>query len=79
MNNKVKIILIVLISIIGIIVLDTIGARVLKKSPLISKKEKLDGNSYVNKGLLMDTFIVLTMILKLLIGNLNLVNILVLK
>lgn len=56
MNKKIKIILIVLISIIGIIVLDTVGARVLKKSPLISKKEKLDGNSYVNKGLLMNTF-----------------------
>lgn len=39
-----------------IIVLDTLQARIFKGSPLISWEEKLDKASYVDKGILMDTY-----------------------
>lgn len=56
MSKIFKYIFIVLVSILGIIVLDTMVARISKSSPLISWKEKLDDNSYVDKGILMDTY-----------------------
>lgn len=52
-----KIILIVILSIITIILLDTIQARVFKNSPIISWKENLEDNdSWVDKGIFMNTY-----------------------
>lgn len=56
MSKIVKNIIIILVSILGIIVLDTVVARISKSSPIISWKEKLNGDSYVDKGILMDTY-----------------------
>ncbi len=56
MSKIVKNIFIILISILGVIVLDTIVARISKSSPIISWKENLDGDSYVDKGILIDTY-----------------------
>lgn len=57
MKKSVKIILTVIVVIIGLIVLDTIQARVLKNSPIISWKENLeDADSWVDRGILMDTY-----------------------
>ncbi len=51
-----KIFLIVIGTLIGIIILDTAQARIFKNSPIISWKEKQYGDSYVDKGILMDTY-----------------------
>ena len=57
MKKKIKLILIITGIILSIIILDTIQARILKNSPLISKKEQLPNNaSWVDKGILMDTY-----------------------
>lgn len=56
MKQSLKIFLIVLGVLVGIVVLDTLQAKLLKNSPLISWKEKLDGDSYVDKGILMNTY-----------------------
>lgn len=56
-EKSVKIILIVIVLLIGIILLDTLQARVLKRSPIISWKENLaDDDSWVDKGILIDTY-----------------------
>ena len=56
MKKGLKIALIVLGIFVGIIILDTLQARIFKNSPIISWKEKLEGDSYVDKGILMDTY-----------------------
>lgn len=57
MKKFLKILLIVIIVIIGIIVIDTLQARLFKNSPIISWKSSLEDNdSWVDKGLLMDTY-----------------------
>ncbi len=56
MKKSIKIILITLIVLIGIILIDTLQARIRKSSPIISWIQKLDGNSYVDKGILIDTY-----------------------
>lgn len=57
MKKILKITTIVIIISIGIITLDTIQARILKNSPLISWKETLEDNdSWVDRGILMDTY-----------------------
>ena len=56
MKKSLKIILIVIGIIAGFILLDTLQARIFKNSPIISWKEKLDGDSYVDKGILVDTY-----------------------
>ncbi len=56
MKKSLKIILTILIILISIITLDTIQARLFKNSPIISWKEKLNQDSYVDKGILMDTY-----------------------
>ena len=57
MKKSVKIILIVIVLLIGIILLDTLQARVLKRSPIISWKENLaDDDSWVDRGILIDTY-----------------------
>lgn len=57
MNKKIKVTIIVLISIISIIIIDSIQARLLKNSPIISWRNNLEDNdSYVDIGLLMDTY-----------------------
>lgn len=56
MKKSLKIILIILGILLGIVLLDTLQARIFKNSPIISWKEKLAGDSYVDKGVLMDTY-----------------------
>ncbi len=57
MMKGLKITLIVTGIVIGLILLDTIQARILKNSPLISWKERLtDQDSWVKRGILMDTY-----------------------
>lgn len=57
MKKGIKISLIILLVVISIIVLDTISARILKRSPIISRRANVsDSDSYVDKGILMDTY-----------------------
>ena len=57
MKKNVKIILIVVGVLIGLVLLDTLQARILKHSPIISWKEELsDDDSWVDRGILMDTY-----------------------
>lgn len=57
MKKNVKIILIVVGVLIGIILFDTLQARILKHSPIISWKEKLeDDDSWVDRGIILDTY-----------------------
>lgn len=57
MRKNVKIILIVVVVLIGLVLLDTLQARILKHSPIISWKEELaDEDSWVDRGILMDTY-----------------------
>ncbi len=56
MKKNFKITLIILGAVIGIIVLDTLQARLFKNSPIISWKENLGGDSYVDKGIMMNTY-----------------------
>lgn len=57
MKKDVKIILIVVGVLIGIVILDTLQARILKHSPIISWKEELaDDDSWVDRGIFMDTY-----------------------
>lgn len=57
MKKYLKIILIIIIVLMSIILLDSIQARILKNSPIISWKEKLaDNDSWVDKGLIIDTY-----------------------
>lgn len=57
-KNKLLIILLtIIITISSIIILDTIQAIVLKNSPIISwREEQMDEDSYVDKGILIDTY-----------------------
>lgn len=55
--KKLKIFIIILLTIIGLIIIDTIQARIFKNSPLISWKDtQADSDSYVDRGILMDTY-----------------------
>ena len=57
MKKYIKISLIALLIIISIIILDTVVARVLKRSPIISWRTNVsDSDSYVDKGILLDTY-----------------------
>lgn len=57
MKKSLKITLIVVGVLIGIVLLDTLQARILKHSPIISWKEELaDEDSWVDRGILMDTY-----------------------
>lgn len=57
MKKVIKIFFIIIGIFIGVILLDTIQARVFKQSPFISWKEELeDEDSWVNRGILMDTY-----------------------
>lgn len=57
MKKILKIILIVVITLFGIILLDTLQARIFKQSPYISWEEgQPDGDSWVDKGILIDTY-----------------------
>ena len=57
-KGKIKIILIVLITIISIILLDTFQAIIFKNSPLIGYRDEYlsDADSYVDRGILVDTY-----------------------
>lgn len=57
MKKSIKIILIIIAILVNLILLDTIQARIFKKSPFISWYEKLpDNDSWVDKGIIMDTY-----------------------
>lgn len=56
MKKGLKITLIVLGVLAGIILLDALQARMFKNSPIISWREKLKGDSYVDKGILLNTY-----------------------
>ena len=57
MKNTIKNIITIILIIIGIILIDTIQARIFKNSPIISKRESLlDNDSYVDKGILINTY-----------------------
>ena len=57
MKKQLKIILIILGTLIVIILLDTLQARIFKNSPIISWKEEMaDEDSYVDRGIIIDTF-----------------------
>lgn len=57
MNKSLKIILIVILGVIGLIIIDTLQAVILKRNPIISFKVELeDDNSYAYKGIFMDTY-----------------------
>ena len=57
MKNIIKNTIIIILFITGIILLDTIQARILKNSPIISKRESLsDKDSYVDIGILINTY-----------------------
>ncbi len=51
-----KIVLVVVLVLLALVAADTMAARVFKRSPLISFKEDLDGTSYVDRGIIIDTF-----------------------
>lgn len=57
MKKSVKFILITVGTLISVILLDTLQARLFKNSPFISWKEELaDEDSYVDRGIIIDTF-----------------------
>jgi len=57
MKKNLKIILVVVISLISIILLDTLQAIIFKNSPIISWKDNLsDADSYVDRGIFIDTY-----------------------
>lgn len=57
MKKKLKVTIIISVLIFGIILVDTLQARLLKNSPIISWKNNLEDNdSYVDVGILMDTY-----------------------
>lgn len=60
MKKLFKVILIIIGFIIAIIleaiIYDIINAKIFKKSPIISKYEALEGNSYVDRGIIFDVY-----------------------
>ncbi len=56
MKKYLKIFIIIISLVFGIILLDTLQARLFKHSPLLSIKESLNDKSYVDKGILINTF-----------------------
>lgn len=57
MKKIIKILIIVIISILGIILIDTVQARIFKNSPILSiEKELEDPDSRVDKGIIIDTY-----------------------
>lgn len=57
MKNIIKIFIITILIITGIILIDTIQARIFKNSPIISWRNSLpDADSYVDRGILIDTY-----------------------
>lgn len=57
MKKYLKIFMIIVGVLIGIVLLDTLQARIFKNSPFISWKENLaDDDSWVDRGILIDTY-----------------------
>lgn len=57
MKKLIRITLIIIGTLVGIILLDTLQARIFKHSPIISWKVELeDDDSYVDKGILIDVY-----------------------
>ena len=56
MKKVIKIMLLIVGILVIVIILDTLQARLFKNSPIIHWKQSLDGNSYVDRGILVDTY-----------------------
>ncbi len=56
MKKFIKIMLLIVGILVIVIILDTLQARLFKNSPIIHWKQVLDGNSYVDRGILVDTY-----------------------
>ncbi len=56
MKKLKKISLIVVSVLVSLILLDTLQARLLKQSPFISWQEKINEDSYVDKGIILNTY-----------------------
>ena len=57
MKKIIKILLIIIITLVGLILLDSIQARIFKQSPIISWKEEFaDYDSWVDRGIIIDTY-----------------------
>lgn len=58
MKKAINFFLIIIIVIVGIILLDTIQARLFKRSPIISVRDNrlLDKDSYADRGILINTY-----------------------
>ena len=56
MKKGIKITLIIIGIILTIIVIDSTQAKLFKNSPIIRWRTYLDGESYVDKGILIDTY-----------------------
>ena len=56
MQKKLKFILIFISVVFGIVCLDTITALIFNNSPLLKIREKLSDDSYVDKGLVINTY-----------------------
>lgn len=56
MKKCIKIVLIVVVILVGLVLLDTLQARVLNNRPFISKKEYYDRDNWIAKGILINTY-----------------------
>ena len=56
MKKYTKIILIIIISLFSLIIIDSLQAKIFKRSPFISYKVDLDSGSYVDKSFIIDTY-----------------------
>ncbi len=56
MKKCIKMVLIVVVILVGLVFLDTLCAKILNNSPIISKKEYYDYDNWVTKGVLINTY-----------------------
>lgn len=56
MKKCIKMVLIVVVILVGLVFLDTLCAKILNNSPIISKKEYYDYDNLVTKGVLINTY-----------------------
>ena len=55
-NKKILVLITIVVTILSFIILDTIVALISINSPLLSFKKELEGDSYVDKGLILNTY-----------------------
>lgn len=56
MTKSIKKILIIVLVLASIVLIDTLQARIFKRSPIISWQEDISWHSWVDRGILMDTY-----------------------